>query len=616
MTTTRMAWRVCWVMALAALGWVSPGQAASETRPVEQVVTDLALHPGALATLGWEIANIRDNQVLAHHALSVSAGQGLAFASHGPFGLSAEVENSRFKNFFSGSLRHRGGFDLRYPGGSLSLHGFVVQAGAGPRSFEVRTAEGLRVFVADYAHYALDARRGLLQIFNMDLRIAEELAQRLGRPALEGMAVGVLALEAVVVAGGNLSAPQPVAGVPGCGDWSGEVDVALTAMSSVGQTERQGGLVSLTPSAALKNVGTANVPWYAKFSAPAPPYGNDQHPFLVWQMYRLRNDVFEQMGFSDVKHAFLTVNDNCEPGACTDNHILGIGCEDVYSQGTNVSYSSLSFRSEVTAGKGLWQSTGSHFDQNNDGNQDHPGPTTPDDTFPTHRLVIPEATLDLPGERYFFETWYIVRDDVNPFNNMGWREINPNFAGSNWSFSMVTPFAQGSALDAWVPSANPGPNAAHQVLTVLDGHLRLAMKVSTVGEGLYRYEYALMNHDFDPQVGTFSVPFGAAVPTISELYFHDLDQEVGNDWTVEVNSGGVHWTRPAAAPGLDYGRMYNFGFTATAAALAGNAAMTAVEPTATPNLSIATLAPLGAVNRLFTDGFESGDAEAWSSATP
>jgi hypothetical protein len=57
------------------------------------------------------------------------------------------------------------------------------------------------------------------------------------------------------------------------------------------------------------------VPWYSKFSGSFPPYNNDQHPFLVWNMYRVANGAIQQIGASGMKHAFLTINSNClQPG--------------------------------------------------------------------------------------------------------------------------------------------------------------------------------------------------------------------------------------------------------------------------------------------------------------
>ncbi|MDW8479492.1 MAG: hypothetical protein RML12_06195 [Xanthomonadales bacterium] len=93
------------------------------------------------------------------------------------------------------------------------------------------------------------------------------------------------------------------------------------------------------PGAALRNGDderTADVPWVRKFTV-SPwnyPYpGNDQHPYLVWNLYRIRDGRLEQIGASGVKHAFYTINWYCAPGACGagGGQILGRACYDIYS---------------------------------------------------------------------------------------------------------------------------------------------------------------------------------------------------------------------------------------------------------------------------------------------
>ncbi len=106
---------------------------------------------------------------------------------------------------------------------------------------------------------------------------------------------------------------------------------------------------------------TADIPWYSKFSGNFAPYNNDQHPYLIWNLYRLNSDgSIAQIGRSGVKHAFLTLNTSCieNPG---DSHILGRGCADVYSVSNNDSNSALGPRSEIVPatnlGSGRW-----HYD--------------------------------------------------------------------------------------------------------------------------------------------------------------------------------------------------------------------------------------------------------------
>lgn len=590
--------------------------AGAETWQAQDIKTSIALRPGPAESLGLEIANVEEAAAFEHHPLSVSRGRDVAFASLGPFGIGAEVEGGRmFTRLAGGAVVHRGGFELAYPGGRLSLRGFVLVSASEPRTFEIRTGEGEPVFRGDLAHFKVDREAGRLQVFNVELRISKELAVRLGSPRLEGSTIGALAIDARLVVPGAVSSLSGAAttGVPpACGDWSGQQDVALINIPSVSQSERDVATarVAITPSAYLKNVGTANVPWQFQFSGSFPPYNTAQHPFLVWSLYRLANGRIEQLGISDVKHAFLTINLNCEEGACEDDQILGVGCEDVYGVLTNESYERLSFRDEVTAHSGVWVSQGSHFDQDGDNVQDHPE-FNPDPPF-AHRMLVQEADLATAGAQYFIDAWYVVRDDVDIFNSMGYRRVTPSFGGSSWTFGLSGAFQQGSALNAWVDPDSPGAGNANAVLDTGAGQVRLAVKTTNLGGGQWRYDYALANHDLDRQVGRFSIPLGGA--SAGSFYFRDYDQNAGNNWTPLVTAAAITWTK-TAGKGLDWGVTYNFGFVSDQPPADASATLLPVEGGGPATYSIGTKVP-AAGSLIFGDGFETGSTAAWNLTLP
>ncbi|MCG8457445.1 MAG: hypothetical protein MI919_14320, partial [Holophagales bacterium] len=143
------------------------------------------------------------------------------------------------------------------------------------------------------------------------------------------------------------------------------------------------------------------------------------------------------------------------------------------------------------------------------------------------------------------------------------------------------------------------------------------------GTGTTRFEYLLHNHDFDPQIDTFSVPLnGAAVVSTS---FRDLDDEPGNDWTPQVVGDRMVWSLPGGAPpsprhtggtGLDWGLAYNFTVVVHGQAVAGNAEMEALEKVSPTTRLISTLVPEGDGSFIFGDSFETGTMIAWSATTP
>lgn len=604
------------VAALAACLAFAPGTTAAE-RPVRDAVTTLAFDEELLGELGLAVTGVEATGSGPVHRLSLVRAEAPRFAATAPAGLRVELREGALAGFHGGPLRHRGGLALAGRGGRFDFRGVELRPGEPPKSLLLVEVGGEPLLATAQAQWELDPAGDHLSYFNSDLRILPALARRLGDPRLAGATVGTLELEIELQ-----TAPEPArdpsliestATPPPCGDWSGSVDVALTTIESVSQVGSvAGGKVVVTPSVTLENAGTANVPWYLKFSGTQGPYDNDQHPFLVWQLLREEDGVLEPLGRSDLKHAFATENVGCDPGACTDPHILGLGCADTYPVSSNTSNNALAPREEVTASTGIWAhcdeptpGVESHFDTDGNCVQDFFGNG---ETAFTHGMAVATAELGHAGARYFLEAFYVVRDDVNIFNSMGFREVAPAFA-SIWTFPVAGPYTFGPTLDAWVDPASPAAGEANRVLDTGEGHLQLAVKVTAAGGGRRRYVYALANHDFDRRISSFRVPFDAAVGT-TDLAFADGDGVAANDWDATVDSSGVTWTAPADNA-LDWGTLFSFVLETDQKPFAGAVPLAVVEPGDPTSLTIATLVPHG----LFTDGFESGDLSAWS-ATP
>ena len=71
-------------------------------------------------------------------------------------------------------------------------------------------------------------------------------------------------------------------------------------------------------------------------------------------------------------------------------------------------------------------------------------------------------------------------------------------------------------IDQWVNPAAPGPNAQSVLVDTGHGRLKIAVRATHLGGGQWRYEYAVMNFDFDARVKSFSVPLPpGAAPTTS-----------------------------------------------------------------------------------------------------
>jgi hypothetical protein len=566
-----------------------------------EAVGTLSLDRGTLSALGFETALV-GRPLAGHvpHVLSVAPAGAPSYAASGPVSLSAAIGADGFHGFEGGGLRLTGGFRLRLGDRTYDFTQLELRASPGSTSLELVDAEGNAWLTTADAQWEFDLGTGRLRYLNADVRILPALAERLGDARYAGVGVGLLALDATLRGARVPDLPTIVNAPPPCGDWSGNVDVGLVNMSSIGQagisTVNGRSVVVVLPSAELKNVGTANVPWFSKFTNLGVPPWNDQHPFLVWQMTRTSGGVFEPLGRSDLKHAFLTINTGCAVGACTDSHVLGIDCADVYSTGTNNSVGSLAPRAEISASTGIWSHCGgiaSHFDTNGDCVQDFSG--SGENSF-THGLKAAETDLQVAGASYYVEAFYIVRNDVNIFNSMGYRQVAPAKPASVWTFPTVGAYATGPAINAWVNPTTPGAGADNRLLDTGEGRVQLAVRTFEVpgNPARRRFAYALQNHDFDRRIKSLRIPFTTAGAILENIVYVDGDGFTANDWTAAVDAGGITWTAPAATTPpaeLDYASVVSFRFDSNLAAVPVQAALGVFEAGDPTSLALSTLAP-------------------------
>lgn len=519
-----------------------------------------------------------------------------------------DVQGGNLAGFVGGLLQARGGYVLDTPAGRVDLTDFrLVPRRGEPLRLDLVDAEGRAWFYVDRLMYELVDGGQRLAVRTMDLRIAPEFARRIGQPAVADWVIAdmELATEVLRRGSGDMTplnyvyrwAGLPVPGVPGA---QYEADLFMQTFSTQysrcnGCTGPGGnGQVVFTPSSTLRNnvnngsaqvtvpgdprgtsaaLYAADIPWYSKFSGNFPPHGNDQHPYLIWNLYRLNADgSIEQIGRSGVKHAFLTINVGCLENP-NDSHVLGRGCSDTYSVSNNDASNALGPRSEIIAATGQWGRCGSIYDTNCDGLPNSSGNGVYD-----QRLVVRESQFSGPaqaGATYLFESWYLARGDIDILNSMATKRATFTRSGTVWVVGGNDQYRLGPAIDRWVDPANPGPGAASVQIGTAEGHVKVASRATELGGGRWRYDFAVMNLDFarvqtsgaEPNLrvlsnrglGGFTVPSGDA--TITDLAFGDGDLDVSNDWTASIVNGTVHWAAPAGQS-LDWGTLFRFSFIA------------------------------------------------------
>lgn len=659
---------------------------------------------GGEATFRWK------RELLVDYGIEVSAviggGTRDAFGRErvgvrGGSALDFAVDQGSFAGFLRGSLGFSGGFDIATPQGAISLRGArLVPRIDDPFLIDLVGSDGVAWFYIDRLMYEIEggSQAPVLAIKAADLRIGKALADFLGDASLDGMAVADISMVSAISSNNGdprIFEPQgssrwPGEPVPGVSGATYQADVFMhhfstqIMMQGTDYFEPAGGhKFVLAPSSTLRNnrsngaqqatvpcgaspcpsapamlpepllgestaLHAADVAWHQKFSSPQAPYGNDQHPYLIWNLYRIDADGrIDQVARSGVKHAWLTTNSQCDsnPG---NGHILGRGCVDTYSQYNNDDIDDLGPRSEIIPATAQWGRCGSVYDKDCNGAMDSQAPcinmsggNTSGCQNWAFRMAVPVSQIDPalhPGATYWVESWYIVRDDINIFNTMQTRGISFSGSGTSWTRTDGAPNTEatglklGPAVDRWLARGTNTAMERSSDIVTSNGQARLAVKVTALPGGGWRYDYVVANFDFtvaetsgaEPNLRVlsntgfirFEVTAEEGTPAVAASGFSDGDRDAGNDWDFSqtgdllswVMQGGTELLAGAANP-LNWGTMYRFSVESASAPVAGMARLNAPGGL---SIDVETLVPASAAGelpQLLSDGFE-GDGPA------
>ncbi|MET0555220.1 MAG: hypothetical protein ABW221_19415 [Vicinamibacteria bacterium] len=524
-------------------------------------------------------------------------GEAASAARRGAGRVGFEAERDAFLTFvvFNGALRGPLPGSMRIlpqEGAALpaSLNGsrdqLVVENASWGAAYDMAVRDGSTGFLyfdVEGQEYSYEPKGRALGVHGGRLLISKEFAKALGRPEAAGTVAGGIEIDLAMrpievshVVDGELreevlpGLDASLGGVPGPDVIVGD----LNGLAQFGGTN--GTQVGLAVGTDSCNAGVVNLNWFALPS-------ND-HPVIPQNLYRMsggasNNNRFEQIGQSNVKHAFEALTQNLCGFGCNGvgGVQLGSGCSDPYVASLNAG---------PDLGSRAWINpfTGAFPAGNNVANS-HAGHSH---NGPSHRILTDVVDLNTSlnaGATYYAEAQYVTPHEwawcsthpgeCNMYNNVSYRRYNVSGTASPFSFTPNgSTVRMQPALSAWTGAT------VTEIRPTLgtDGVGAIGYKVTNPSPGVWHYEYAIYNQNLDRAIQAFSLPKPDGV-TISNFGFHAprqhpgwaADGTVGNTgfsntpWTQSEADGRVTWSSETLAQNpnanaVRWGTLYNVWF--------------------------------------------------------
>lgn len=480
------------------------------------------------------------------------------------------VRQTYHREIIGGSIRQLGGFTISVNGKDYKIEGFDVSAKGiiGSDGYYVKSAAfgDMPLFELSHCQIGFDSRTGALMIGYADMTMTSEFAKFVGKPSLTGQLFGSITIQATAT---KISGTDRPAGPGGGGGTDISTDVRLEDLSGFSYQGHTGtyptGRAGFAMSTTSCNVSaTQGIDWFSANSGSAPM--DTRHPYILQNLYRLSNGRFEQIGMAWAKHGFFATNaTSCAGGSCAGGggSTLKPKCTDTYGVGNNNDRNWLGPREEINPTLGTWNNMNSFF-ANYSGNVWNSSHGSGWDAI-QHRLEVNDADMTNASgtDQFFYEGYYVCKDDVDLYNNIGSRRCTLSWTGSSWNVSTADAEIFGAAVQTrWPGSTNAIANPR------TDGDNIVAVKVTDNGNGTWHYEYAVYNHSCDRAINEFAVPIQIGA-SVTNFGFHDLDTNAANDWLVSLTNGEVRFVGPSYSTdpngnALRYGRLFNFRFDSNA----------------------------------------------------
>ncbi|HET6644975.1 MAG TPA: hypothetical protein VFG65_05700 [Fimbriimonadales bacterium] len=513
------------------------------------------------------------------------------------------TSHGNYRYWVEGRVTNSGGFTLSGPKGSVSLKDFSIvyrNTGVSDNMFILADSSEDSPVLFDMSHIKVnfDRDQKVLRFGYADVIITNRAANQLGRPDLAGQIIGMVTVSALAdFVSGDTKDPALPPPPTDQGGMNGNVELHnLGDCASYGRvgTYPNGisGLGVSTTSCNVTNIPGDTVNWYQQM--------DERHPVIAQNFYRVHTvnggTRLEQIGIGWVKHGFLSTNSNGCIGPHGETCVsppeggrkLGVRCSDTYGSSLNADRNWLGPRNEVNPFTGRWECTNSYFS----GFQ-------PDciSRFNTngldgvaHRLQVADQDLLAADSTFSYEAYYVSENDVDRFNNLAWRPCTVSWSGSHWNFSPTQGQTQGPRVETW-GDVTPAPRAQPES----EGFFLVGVEVTSLGGGMYHYEYAGYNHTSQREARAFRVPLPAGA-VVQNIGFHDVDSDPSNDWRSTVDSQGITFSTDTYesnpdANSLKWYTLYNFRFDTNVAPVNTYATLGLFRPGVQQTLTVLTRGP-------------------------
>ncbi len=333
------------------------------------------------------------------------------------------------------------------------------------------------------------------------------------------------------------------------------------------------------------NLGSCQADWF---------FQSNRHPVVAQNLFRLDGRGFQQVGQSWVTHGYLPLSGSYCSTEClpADGDHLGVNCSDVNSAAAQAQQSNMGPRSEVHAPTGEFVIP--FRTQGQSGNVIY------------KRLQVHDVDLDPalnPGATYFAELQFVHRDDAaagHSANNASWRQVTVSPGpGGAFALQLAGATVPGEpAIQAW-SAFDPGVLLTDVELPS-DGRLTLGARVTDLGGGLWRYDYALQNSTSHRSVRDFRVPLPQGT-MVGGVLFHDVDSHSGEpyattDWVAHAEDASLVWATDSFdedpnANALRWGTLYDFGFISQIPPAMGPVTLGLFRPGTPATIAVDTLTP-------------------------